>query len=340
MSLFTANTFSEPLRSISFQEINQLISDPLGELRDRTDSLLAVRSLDETAFQRMKARLPFFIGATFREGNRKADHFEQIDWLILDFDAIGTGNELQRIKDHLREDPTVALAFISPSANGLKVLFKLGYPITHSKLYADGYERYARRWAAEKNLEEYLDVKTHDVTRVCFLSHDPRPIFNGNALPMPMTSFEAVQREIPFDIGTSAEETRPESSDTDLLREIRQKLSPPHRQARGPRALPFVPDELRETGKRIVEAGKGIDLTIELTDIQYGLQVRASIGQHWAQLNVFYGKQGYSIVPTPRKGSTGELAEILKELVGQIVYQSPDLSRFRALLLQRGLHNN
>lgn len=340
MSLFIANTFSDPLQSISFPEIGQLISDPLSELRDRTDSLLAVKSLDETAFQRMKARLPFFIGATFREGIRKADHFEQIDWLVLDFDAIGTGNELQRIKDFIREDPTVALAFISPSANGLKVLFKLGYPITHSKLYADGYERFARRWATEKNLEEYLDVKTHDVTRVCFLSHDPRPLINKDALPMPMTTFEAVQREIPFDIGSSAEESRPESSDADLLLQIRQKLSPPHRQARGPKPLPFVPDELRETGKRIVDAGKEIELSIELTDIQYGLQVRASIGQYWAQLNVFYGKQGYSIVPTPRKGSTGDLGEILKELVAQVVYQSPDLSRFRTLLLQRGLHNN
>ena len=46
------------------------------------------------------------------------------------------------------------------------------------------------------------------------------------------------------------------------------------------------------------------------TPIAYGRQIRVKTGLHWAELNIFYGKKGFSVVKTTKTGSNETLAEL------------------------------
>lgn len=81
----------------------------------------------------------------------------------------------------------------------------------------------------------------------------------------------------------------------------------------------YVPPELTARIEEItgVLAGYGINL-VESTPIQYGKQLKVAIGPLWAEVNVFFGKKGFSVVKTLKTGSNGELAD----MTYQILYET------------------
>lgn len=58
--------------------------------------------------------------------------------------------------------------------------------------------------------------------------------------------------------------------------------------------------------------------TDEIIDIHYGKKFRFSLGYRKAEINLFYGKRGFSVVISPRAGTDNELnavcCDVLKEL--------------------------
>lgn len=48
----------------------------------------------------------------------------------------------------------------------------------------------------------------------------------------------------------------------------------------------------------------------EVIDINYGKKFRIRMGNKMAELNVFYGKRGFSVVESPRNGTDSELNDI------------------------------
>ncbi len=354
MSLFFANHFHEPLSPTDLPTLTQMIRDPLHELADRTSSLRSVRSLDDLAFQKAKARLPFYIGASFRDHLRKTTHFESIHWFTLDLDGIISEQQSESsIKQTLKQDPRIALAYLSPSGSGIKVLFQLSAPVTHTKAFSEGYQRFGRQWAADHGWSGFIDLKTHDVTRVSFLCHDPNPVYTPTPEPVDASSFQVMLLPWEEEQTTPRTPALPESEPTqdpqekskkdmtdEVFQEIRKKLGPEHRPPKSTNTGPYVPEELRSMATVIRSAAAEAGLQVEFEDIQYGLRVKVHIDHHWAQLNLFYGKQGFSIVPTPKKGSNGELAALLYELVNLVIHQQPDLEVFRRKIIESGLNLN
>ena len=59
--------------------------------------------------------------------------------------------------------------------------------------------------------------------------------------------------------------------------------------------------------------------TTEMINIQYGKKFRFQLGLKQAETNIFYGKRGYSVVQSPRSGTSTELNEIAAQVISEII---------------------
>ena len=87
----------------------------------------------------------------------------------LDFDDIV---EPEKFRDTLKKNEYIYSAFVSPSGNGVKALFKIPASINDHKKY---YESMCETFDAK------LDTKTKDISRVCYESYDADLWINKNS---------------------------------------------------------------------------------------------------------------------------------------------------------------
>lgn len=100
-----------------------------------------------------------------------------------------------------------------------------------------------------------------------------------------------------------------------VLEKIKAMLNPKMAKAAKSREV-FVPEELKiiMSGLQcyIEDAGLVLDETV---NIQYGKKLRMSLGLRQAEVNVFYGRRGFSVVVSPRSGTDKELNEVAANLI-------------------------
>ena len=87
----------------------------------------------------------------------------------LDFDDV---SEPSVLRDSLQDNEYIYSAFISPSGNGVKAIFKIPAEINNHKKY---YEAICETFDTE------LDTKTKDICRVCYESYDPDLFINEDS---------------------------------------------------------------------------------------------------------------------------------------------------------------
>lgn len=90
----------------------------------------------------------------------------------LDFDDVGTYEDAVCLRDSLQDNEYIYSAFVSPSGNGVKAIVKIPAEIQNHKKY---YE------ALCETFDSKLDVKTKDVSRVCYESYDTDLFINENS---------------------------------------------------------------------------------------------------------------------------------------------------------------
>ena len=56
--------------------------------------------------------------------------------------------------------------------------------------------------------------------------------------------------------------------------------------------------------------------------ISYGRKLVVYAGKLMAEINIFYGKRGFSIVKTTKTGSNAELADLVSQLVQQYINEN------------------
>lgn len=119
---------------------------------------------------------------------------------------------------------------------------------------------------------------------------------------------------------TSHEPTETSSPLTgDLLDEIKRKLNPNIRTQ--PEKNYYVPDEVNIAMEKVSKRVKEFGIEIKETHpIQYGRKIVFILGDRWAQLNLFYGKNGFKIVKTPVNKSDAELAEVVFSILCEQFY--------------------
>lgn len=102
-------------------------------------------------------------------------------YLCIDIDKVNGENQLKHIKKQLLldEELDTALLFISPSGNGIKWVTPI--EVEDIKQHEEYFYAIGEYLLNEYNIE--IDPACKDVSRACFLSHDPEVIFNPDTKP-------------------------------------------------------------------------------------------------------------------------------------------------------------
>lgn len=319
---------AEALSVMSWLQLAETIKSDL-KLKDDILRMRRVRTLDEQAYDRLKLKLPFFCTSQFKLGVRRGEFFEQSLAFILDIDGCGrTAPELEFWRKELWADDRVTALFTSPGGDGLKLLFLLQEPVCSTKQYSDFYKAFAFEFAARHRLNDFVDHRTSDCTRCCFLSHDADLLERKHPQYVDWKAYEPLARlSEPLDLfnagaGTSASDTKdhPNTSHNirpdvyaDILKKLETKARPKNQK------YPYVPSLLEAMLPEIRQAleAQGITLT-EAIDIQHGKKLQLGMGRDMAEVNVFFGKKGFSVVNVPKRQANESLAQLAVFIIEQI----------------------
>jgi hypothetical protein len=169
------------------------------------------------------------------------------------------------------------------------------------------------------------------------MSYDPNAYYNPDAEPVEIIKFINTDNELEVMEAAKAlkEEEKKltqehkviDNTDNkekqelpdDIWREIKERLNPNIKIKREKNI--YVPKELDEIMENIKMKMLSVSIEILHVDkINYGKKFRFGAKNRFAEVNIFYGKKGFSVVPTTKTGSDKELAELCKLLLCEILY--------------------
>jgi hypothetical protein len=313
---------NDPLKKIENEVLFRMVGQPGGDLQSKINQLRTVAGIQPQRYQALKKMLPYVTCGIFHPAYRRLENFASIDCFILDLDHLSEKELMPlQLKEKLKSDPNIQLAFTSPGNNGLKLLFTLEKKCYDRHQFSMFYKLFVRQFSAKHGLDQVVDKVTSDATRACFLSVDAEAWFNPQALPVRMESIidfdshlavesaRTLLREMEQDSPPVAKE-KENPLTSDLLTEIKKKLNPNFKTK--PEKTFFVPQEVDQAIEKVEEKVRvfGIELK-ESASIHYGRKMVFTLEDRWAQLNLFFGKNGYKIVKTPVNKSDPELAEVV-----------------------------
>jgi hypothetical protein len=326
---------NDPLEKITLKQLAGKIRNPHQKFIDFINQLRKIQTIDAKKYRELKTRLPYVVAATFNPPFRKNENFASAEYFILDLDHLADKElDIDYLTAKLKADNRIALMFRSPSDDGLKLFFEFSKPEYDAGRYTFFYKFFANAFAREYSIDQIVDKKTSDVSRACFVSYDPDVWFNESNEKVSVDSYidfnnepellslehsfkkaEKEQKELLGSIVTNTDVT-PQDIDSDIIREIREKLNPGLKEKREKRI--FVPDELESiidiTKKKLNEYGFEID---EIINIHYGKQFRLKLKHLKAEVNVFYGKKGFRVVKSTKSGTNSELTELAHPLISE-----------------------
>ena len=180
-------------------------------------------------------------------------------------------------------------------------------------------------------MNQIVDTRTSDVTRACFISIDPNVYYNPNAdridlsayveLNNPYALFEQKREQEKLSKEQALSEPKDESlskdPDIETMKRIRSLLNP---QKEKEKKDVFVPQILNDIMDDLTTYINETGIIIkEVINIQYGKKIRFTMGLKQAEVNLFYGKRGFSVVKSPRTGTNQELNDLMVDLVSNFV---------------------
>jgi len=332
MLLFGTNIQSaaDELKKVQEEYLYNSLRNPKPTIAATIQQLRIVYSMDAKAYVQLKRRLPYFVCGQFNPPFRRKENFAYTESFILDFDHLSSKQlSMKTIRDNIVKDEQVMMCFTSPSEDGLKVMFRLKERCYDAGLYSIFYKAFAATFAMRHNLTQVTDSKTSDVARACFISIDPNAYFNPNSIPVDIKAYlDESNPDLLFKIKHEQDEhdkvikksddeqvPLPKDPDEDILTRIRQQLNP-KAQLPVEQHPAYVPERLNEiiAELKLFIEETGLQVT-EIINIQYAKKIRARLGQKEAEVNLFYGKRGFSVVISPRLGTNEELNELLADLI-------------------------
>ena len=321
---------ADPLHRIDLKRILRGIRQPKPALRDRIGQLRTVASVDPVRYRELKKGLPYLVCGIFHPAVRRREHFAAIECFLLDLDHLSEHEfDPQQLRKRMGALSGPVAGFVSPGGDGLKLLFRLSEPCRDESRYRTFYKLFATRFAREHGLEQVVDYQTCDVTRACFLSHDPEAFYHPEAEPVVMEHYlreaeiaplRQELREAEQVIRKSEQGATPAGPDADALELIRQKLNPKRRKAK--RSEHIQPERIREALSYFEENLPNYELRLDRSEpINYGRKLRlTTAGGIWCELNLFYGKRGFTVVKTTKSGSNTELADLASRVLSELLY--------------------
>ena len=148
------------------------------------DRIKAVREAyaagGKDAANKLKRALPgaLFCG-TFSQRNAKS-LTERSGLICVDLDNLGAS--LDSYKDIITAEEHTLACFVSPTGTGLKVIFHFDSEVGHNEVFASAKHHVMEKFGLE------IDSACSDVSRLCFVSHDPDAFVAEDAKPLTIRS--------------------------------------------------------------------------------------------------------------------------------------------------------
>ena len=271
----------------------------------------------------------------FNPSFRAIANFAYTEYFVVDIDHLSEKNiDLESLRLELQQDDRVVMLFMSPSEDGLKLLFRLSERCYDAGLYSLFYKKFVKSFSEQYDLQQVVDAKTSDVSRACFLSHDREAFYNKNTKTIDLQQYlnledstELFDTKIQLDIEAreqhkcNGDDVLPKDPDVDTMAKIKQLLNP-KLVIKKEKQSPFVPNELNEIMQGLVDYVQSTGVVVDMVnDISYGKQIKFKMGIKHAEINLFYGKRGFKIVESMRTGTDGELNKLMAELVDSYIVQ-------------------
>lgn len=338
----------DQLHNVSVEDFAARIQAPKEATRNKIDQLRALKELDASAYSAQKKRLPYIVCGIFEPPIRRRENLKSIEYFILDLDHVTIKFEMASLKSMLSEDERVVLIFQSPGGDGMKIMFRLAAPCVDSGLYAAFYKKFIAEFCSEYGLDSVLDSSTSDTTRACFISYDEDMYYNPDAVAISINTYfenlspdeiifgseSAEAKKVAAGANTkgtvqdSTRATEKKDPSEDVLFAIRQRLNPSARPAPNKKQYILAP-EVEEISGELQEYISGLGMMIlESNPINYGRKIKVGAERLWAEVNIFYGKKGFTVVTTPKSGSHSDLAGLAAEAIRTFLYAKEELKPF------------
>lgn len=323
---------ADKLQNIDIPTIFTMVKQPSVELRGKVDRLRSVKSIDPGQYASLKRTLPYFVCGNFNPAFRRIDHFSSINCFVIDIDHCSEkGMELPLLRLKLQNDSRVCLSFVSPGGDGLKLLFRLKSPCYDAGLFSLFYKAFARKFSELYGLEQVVDARTCDVSRACFVSYDPGAFYRPQPEEVDVNAYipqgdvqslfdlkREVEMHRPAQVTVKEEDTPGKDPDLQALQHIREVL--------GKKKLPqlannvHVPEILNEVTPEITRSIESTGIQVErVSDIRYGKKFGVKMGILLGEINLFYGKKGFSVVQSPKRGISNELNHVVADIINSFL---------------------
>ena len=161
-----------PLKSVSLFDIAKVIKSD--KYKYVTEKLRSLTSKDEKALcKTTEFDYTTFSGAFSKRANDAL--LQHSNNFCIDFDHVGNNEAIRALKQQIRSVYEPALMFVSPSGDGLKVVFQIDITQGTHELYFTAFQHFFK---ITYNVE--IDEKCKDVSRACFLCYDPECFTSDN----------------------------------------------------------------------------------------------------------------------------------------------------------------
>ena len=173
-SMFKNATSPDTAEAVKLQEILRSIQSD--KYKPQIDALrMKLSAGEKDKYDEAKKLLPglTFSGTFQRRDNRSLSKYIQL--FQADFDHV---SNMEEVREKLKSIPHIVFIFTSPSGEGLKAAFWVD---CHHERHESGF------MAMQAHLKEIhglsIDESCKDISRLCFVSHDPELWTNPDATP-------------------------------------------------------------------------------------------------------------------------------------------------------------
>lgn len=326
----------DKLTKVKVEYLYHCLRNPKPQIEAHIRQLRIVQSLDRKQYSQLKRQLPYIVCGIFNPPVRRTENFAYTEHFIIDIDHIGEkGMDITTLRHKLETDPRVELSFLSPSQDGLKLMFRLAERCYDAGIYSLFYKSFLKSFSQQYDLDQVIDAKTCDVARACFISVDPDAYYNPFAEGINMSTFirtddpqEMFAQKHELDknteiIPTEAEILHEKEPDDEVMNRIKDLLGVKRKSLqKSKNDVPETPQiEAIMEGLTSFVQEQGICF-VSATRIQYGKKLYFSLGLKKAEINLFFGKRGFSVVKSPKCGTSAELNEVVASLIQLFIQEN------------------
>ena len=331
---------ADQLQKISVESFYRALRTPKPETVAQIRQLRIVRMVDAKSYGTLKRQLPYVVCGIFNPPFRRGENFAYIEYFILDIDKVTEkGLSVATLRTEIQKDPQVHLCFVSPSEDGLKIMFRLSERCYDKGLFSVFYKKFSQQFAQKYNIEQVIDSVTSDVTRACFVSIDPEAYYNPDSECVSLSAYVDVGNMLEFfdlkhrqdaEIKQArqvraakqpiSEPANKPDVDADVIANIKAILNPDAAQRVVAKPPVYVPEQLNDIMDDLKQFVENTGLVItDVVNIQYGKKIQVRSQMRHAEVNLYYGRKGYSVVRSTRTGTDPELNGMVADLVTQFI---------------------